>query len=173
MDRGAWWATVHRVTKRQTRLSMHTVLLVIQICSSVKCLFKSFAYFFFKVFIWLQILLPRPGIESMFPAFEVQSLNHWTREVPAYFLVGVICLFIIELQKLIWIQGPYQIYDLSASIFSKSVDCLFTFIMLSSEAQSFVTLSPIYQSFLCVSVFRLPIICLLLSEYHNVLRITI
>ena len=23
MDRGAWWATVHRVTKRQTQLSMH------------------------------------------------------------------------------------------------------------------------------------------------------
>ena len=47
MDRGAWWATVHRVTKRETRLSMHTVLLVIHICSSVKCLFKSFAYFSF------------------------------------------------------------------------------------------------------------------------------
>ena len=24
MDRGAWWATVHRVTKSQTQLSMHT-----------------------------------------------------------------------------------------------------------------------------------------------------
>ena len=23
MDRGAWWATVHRVTKAQTQLSMH------------------------------------------------------------------------------------------------------------------------------------------------------
>ena len=23
MDRGAWWAAVHRVTKRQTQLSMH------------------------------------------------------------------------------------------------------------------------------------------------------
>ena len=25
MDRGAWWAGVHRVTKSQTRLSMHTL----------------------------------------------------------------------------------------------------------------------------------------------------
>ena len=24
MDRGAWWATVHRITKNQTRLKQHT-----------------------------------------------------------------------------------------------------------------------------------------------------
>ena len=26
MDRGAWWATVHRVAKSQMRLSMHTYI---------------------------------------------------------------------------------------------------------------------------------------------------
>ena len=30
------------------------------------------------------ILVPHPGIESVLPALEAQSLNHWTtREVPA------------------------------------------------------------------------------------------
>ena len=35
------------------------------------------------------ILAPRPGIESMPPAVEVRSLNHWTvREVPTTILSG-------------------------------------------------------------------------------------
>ena len=28
------------------------------------------------------ILVPRPGIEPMAPAVEVQSLSHWTAELP-------------------------------------------------------------------------------------------
>ena len=35
------------------------------------------------------ILVPHPGIESVLPAFEAQSLNHWTtREVPALLLLS-------------------------------------------------------------------------------------
>ena len=34
MDRGAWWATVHRVAKRQTRMGMNTGMngFLIKIC---------------------------------------------------------------------------------------------------------------------------------------------
>ena len=47
MDRGAWWATVHRMSKRQTRLSgetttnWNTTLLMIDITCTGKADFKS------------------------------------------------------------------------------------------------------------------------------------
>ena len=33
MDKGSWWATVHRVAKSQTRLSMHTYVGTFQIAT--------------------------------------------------------------------------------------------------------------------------------------------
>ena len=44
MDRGAWWATVHRVTKSQTRLkwlNMHACIVDLQCCISLKCAAKE------------------------------------------------------------------------------------------------------------------------------------
>ena len=32
MDRGTWWAAVHRVAKSQTRLSTHAIVTVISFC---------------------------------------------------------------------------------------------------------------------------------------------
>ena len=32
VDRGAWWAIIHGVTKSQTQLSMHVLLLCSNIC---------------------------------------------------------------------------------------------------------------------------------------------
>ena len=32
MDRGTWWATVHRVAKSQTHLSTHAIVTVISFC---------------------------------------------------------------------------------------------------------------------------------------------
>ena len=48
------------------------------------CLLSVFpARIFFFGRVACEILVPRPGIEPMSPALEVQSLNHWTtREVP-------------------------------------------------------------------------------------------
>ena len=60
VDRGAWRATVHGVTKSQTRLSDKAQ-------HSIAC----------------RILVPLPGIEPMFPAVEAWNPNYWTaREVP-------------------------------------------------------------------------------------------
>ena len=36
------------------------------------------------------ILLPWPGIDPVLPALEAWSLNHWTREVPAVFTMGIL-----------------------------------------------------------------------------------
>ena len=50
MDRGAWWATVHRVTKNQTRLNTHTHNILLYECSTTCLLlivtdsFYFFAY---------------------------------------------------------------------------------------------------------------------------------
>ena len=69
MDRGAWWATVHRVEKSWTRLSTHIVW------SSTSC---TVFFFFLKMclmFVYLCLVapgnLPNPGIEP--------SLSHCRR----------------------------------------------------------------------------------------------
>ena len=36
IDRGAWWATVHGVSKSQTRLNTHTHGIFVDICSQIK-----------------------------------------------------------------------------------------------------------------------------------------
>ena len=36
------------------------------------------------------ILFPWPGIDPVLPALEAWSLNHWTREVPAVFTMGIL-----------------------------------------------------------------------------------
>ena len=40
------------------------------------------AFFFWPCCVAYGILVPRPGIEPMAPAVEVQSLSHWTAELP-------------------------------------------------------------------------------------------
>ena len=51
---------------------------------------RRFIHFILLLLFWLcrtacGILVPRPGIEPVPPAVEVQSLNHWTaREVPGF-----------------------------------------------------------------------------------------
>ena len=40
------------------------------------------------------LLVPQPGIEPVFPALEVQNLNHWTtKEVPRYILNSFLRIF--------------------------------------------------------------------------------
>ena len=63
MDGRAWWATVHRVSKSQTRLSDFTFTFI-----------QAEAY---------GMLVPQPGFGPTPPALEVWSLNYWTaRKVP-------------------------------------------------------------------------------------------
>ena len=38
MDRGAWWAIVHRVAKSQIRLSTHAMIAVISFCLPKDCI---------------------------------------------------------------------------------------------------------------------------------------
>ena len=46
---------------------------------------NSFGEGFLFLFLTYGLLVPWPGIESMPPAVEAQSLNHWTtREVHSY-----------------------------------------------------------------------------------------
>ena len=44
MDRGAWWATIHRVVKNWTQLSTHTRIADVPYCVSFKCIANGFRY---------------------------------------------------------------------------------------------------------------------------------
>ena len=77
MDRGAWWATVHGVTKSRTRLSdfaslsLPSGLLIILDCLVFLCLVLVF--FGHTA---CGILVPQPRIKPVPPVVEAQSLNH-------------------------------------------------------------------------------------------------
>ena len=69
MDREAWWATVHGVTKSQTWLS------------DLALAYISLAVLGLRCSMW--DLVPWPGIEPLPSALGEWSLSHWTtREVP-------------------------------------------------------------------------------------------
>ena len=68
MDRGAWWATVHGVTKSKTHLKW----------LSTHALIVLFIHLFVYGHVAGGILGPPPGIKSFPRAVEVWSLNHWT-----------------------------------------------------------------------------------------------
>ena len=83
MDRGTQWATVHGVTKSQTRLkwfSMHAWM-----TQCYELLFPGFFFFFLPCCPVCGILVSWPRFEPEHPAMEVQNPNHWTmREVHHY-----------------------------------------------------------------------------------------
>ena len=57
MDRGAWWATVHRVTKNQTRLNIHTHNILLYECSTTCLLLIVTDSFFFLLMVVTKSLL--------------------------------------------------------------------------------------------------------------------
>ena len=69
MDREAWHAAVHGITKSQTRLSNWTELICLFIYVFIYSLFGHAA---------CRILVSWPGIKPMPPAVEAQSLTCWT-----------------------------------------------------------------------------------------------
>ena len=102
MNRGAWWAMVHGVTKSRTRLkglSMHMSHFMLLKCYRFKknhplyALFSvlfiqyfliyrqhySFLFFpFFFLAAWHLGSVSQPGLKPVPPALEAQGLNHWT-----------------------------------------------------------------------------------------------
>jgi len=74
MNRGAWRAAVHGVTKNQTQLSdFHFSLYIYETHSII-----------FTTFIYLAVprLVPGPRIKLLSPVLGTRNLNHWTaREV--------------------------------------------------------------------------------------------
>ena len=78
MDRGAWWATVHEVTKSQTRLSDFTFTFTY---------IHTYVYFFFNFFTFLEILsFPEAYIKQEFVYWIFQftceaitnNFSHWS-----------------------------------------------------------------------------------------------
>ena len=70
MNRGAWRAAVHGVTKNRTRLSdFHFSLYIYET-----------HYIIFKTFIYLAVpgLVPGPRIKLLSPVLGTQNTNHWT-----------------------------------------------------------------------------------------------
>ena len=93
MDRGAWWATVHRITKSQTGLkwlskqahkavlrSNMTVYIKVKLTHPMSYLiFFIFSCVFLFLFACFAVLLSMQDL----PNQEAQNLNHWiTSEVP-------------------------------------------------------------------------------------------
>ena len=73
MDRGAWWAMVHGVTKSWTQLKWLSRQHVI-----AKHLSLYFCCCCWPHHVACEILVPWPGIKPVPHAVEVQSFNHWT-----------------------------------------------------------------------------------------------
>ena len=87
MDRGACWATAHRVAKSQTRLkqlSTHARIYILALLCHVlvaACRIFNCGMWTLSCGIWG--LVPSAEIEPRSPALREQSLSHWTtREVP-------------------------------------------------------------------------------------------
>ena len=116
MDRGAWWATVHRIRKSQTGLkwlskqahkavlrSNVTVYIKVKLTHPMSYLiFFIFCCVFLFLFACFAVLL---GMQDL-PNQEAQNLNHWiTSEVPA---VCISYLWIILLPFIRKWQGGYK-----------------------------------------------------------------
>ena len=96
----------------------------LQCCGNFSCTAKWFSYTYIYTFLFFKflfyfwshcmawgILVPRPGIEPMPPAVEVQSPNHWTaREVPMHSFSYSFPLWFITgywYSSLCYTVGPY------------------------------------------------------------------
>ena len=82
---------------------------------SLSYIYYFFLIFYFILFIWscytaCGILVPQGGTESMPPALEAQSLNHWiTREVPQFlFFWSLLLCFFFFSSSLHWIFYSLQ-----------------------------------------------------------------
>ena len=77
MDRRAWQATVHWVTKSQTQLKQLSM--------------QADIYIFWPHYVSCGILALRPGVEYMSPTLEARSLNYWTaREVLPFLILSMV-----------------------------------------------------------------------------------
>ena len=133
---------------------MHTVLLVIHICSSVKCLFKSFAYFsFLSIYLVADSSTQTKDRIHVPCIWSIESQPLAQRSTCLFFGWGHLPFHYWAMKAHMDIGSLSEIW-LSANIFYKSVGCLFTFIMMSSEAQRFVTFFSYNLSiFFCVYLF--------------------
>ena len=73
MERGTWWATVHRVAKSQTLLSTHMHIVNLQYCVSFRCIAECFSYIYIYIYIYTYILFP-----YIFRDGWMASLTGWT-----------------------------------------------------------------------------------------------
>ena len=74
MDRGAWWATIQRVTKSRTQLqqlSMHVPIIIFIQCSLAGNLRISFSFQLF--FHFLHLILAKSRTFPLFPLFPLSS----------------------------------------------------------------------------------------------------
>ena len=93
MDRGAWWAIVHRVTESQTGLKWLSMLehLYLSVCLSV------YLSIYLLLLMACRMLVPLPGVEPGPLAVKVWSPNHWTtREFPVFLLESQLMLVFLK-----------------------------------------------------------------------------
>ena len=85
MDGGAWWATVHGVTKSQTRLSDFTSLHF----TSLQGLLMKGSYVCKEQHKLIALLLQFPGEKSLPPSFNKENNNSyfWPFLLPFHFLL--------------------------------------------------------------------------------------
>ena len=136
MGRGAWWATVHGVTKIRKRLSTHTKIqnpqqtpnfttywsnlfyfgAALGLCGSMRalcCIVQAFSNLVSKLKLSCSmaggILVPWPGIEPPVPYIERWILNHWTpRAVPSH--VDLRLPAFRTLRNQCWLLKPSEVY---------------------------------------------------------------
>ena len=123
MDREAWHAAVHGVTKSWTRLSDWTELNWTEKCITdtytfllgliilyVMCVFLFCLLVFQSHHTVCRILVPRAGIKPTSPTVEARSPTNWTlKEVPLLVYFGsVLCFGILESEH--WPQFPVKWY---------------------------------------------------------------